>query len=153
MRHLALPAQIAAPLPDRTGRRAGALEVAPGLASTECFLTVETEGRDALGRVWRHETALALEAWKTLDLPQSGIAVRSVAPAPDEKGAFDVTIAAKAPSFFAWVAVADDPTGVFSDNLVTVLPDAPKTLRYHPGAPTTATSLRRRLSLVDLRLS
>ena len=153
VRHLALPAQIAAPLPDRTGRRAGALEVAPGLASTECFLTVETEGRDALGRTWRHEATLALEAWKALDLPQSGLAVRSVVPAPDENGAFDVTLAAKAPSFFAWVSVADDPTGVFSDNLVTVLPGEPKVLRYRPGVPTTVASLRRRLSLMDLRRS
>ena len=34
------------------------------------------------------------------------------------------------------------------DNLVTVLPGAPRVLRYRPGAPTTAASLRRRLSLL-----
>ena len=47
--------------------------------------------------------------------------------------------------------VANDPTGIFSDNLVTVLPDAPKVLRYRPGTPTSASSLRRRISLIDLR--
>ena len=150
-RSLPLPAAIAAALPDRTGRREGVLEVAPGLASDACFLVVETEGRDSLGRVWRHGTTVALEPWKALDLPQSGLAVKSVESAKDEKGAFDVTLTAKAPSFFAWVAVADDSTGVFSDNLVSVLPDAPKVLRYRPGTPTTASSLRRRISLIDLR--
>ena len=150
-RTLPLPAAIAAALPDRTGRREGVLEVAPGLTSDACFLVVETEGRDSLGRVWRHGTTVALEAWKALDLPQSGLAVKSVEPAKDEKGAFDVTLTAKAPSFFAWASVADDSTGVFSDNLVTVLPDAPKVLRYRPGTPTTASSLRRRISLIDLR--
>ncbi len=148
-RALTLPGAIAAALPDRTGRREGVLEVAPGLASDACFLVVETEGHDSLGRVWRHGTTVALETWKALDLPQSGLAVRAVERTPE--GAFNVTLTAKAPAFFAWAAVADDPTGVFSDNLVTVLPDAPKVIRYRPGTPTSASSLLRRISLIDLR--
>ena len=151
VRTLRLPPEIAAALPDRTGRREGRLEVAPGLSSTECFLVVETKGRDALGRVWRHESTVALEPWKALDLQESRLAVRSVTMARDEKGAFDVTLEAKAPSFFAWISVEGDPTGVFSDNLVTVLPGAPKVLRFRPGAPTATSSLRRRISLLDLR--
>ena len=124
-----------------------------GLAPNECFLTIETEGTDADGRTYRHAETAFLDAWKRCNLPRAKLAVRNVAPAPDEPGAFDIALAAKAPAFFAWLAVADDPHGRFSDNLVTVLPGAPLTLRYRPGTPMTAAALRRRLSTIDLRES
>ena len=119
----------------------------------DAFLSVETTGRAADGRVFRHEATVALAPWKRMDLPVSGLAIRRVAPAADEKGAFDITLAAKAPSFFAWVEDPADARGRFSDNLVTVLPGAPRVLRYRPSARTTAADLRRRLSVMDLRAS
>ena len=88
-----------------------------------------------------------------MDLPVSGLEIRKVAPAADENGAFDITLAAKAPSFFAWVADPADARGRFSDNLVTVLPGAPRVLRYRPAERTTAAELKRRLALMDLRAS
>ena len=138
----------AAPLP--TGREApdaprGAVD------PTAHFLVLETEGRTADGRVFRHEATVALDVWKRCALPVSGLAIRRVAPAKDEKGAFDVELVAKAPAFFAWVADPTDARGRFSDNLVTVLPGAPRVIRYHPAARTTATALGRRLHLTDLR--
>lgn len=124
-----------------------------GVAPDACFLALETEGRAADGRVFRHEATVALAPWKRMDLPVSGLAIRRVAPATDEKGAFDVTLAARAPSFFAWVEDPADARGRFSDNLVTVLPGAPRVLRYRPSVPTTAAALRRRLTRMDLRAS
>ena len=88
-----------------------------------------------------------------MDLPVSGLEIRKVVPAADEKGAFDITLAVKAPSFFAWVEDPADARGRFSDNLVTVLPGAPRVLRYRPSVPTTAAALRRRLTRMDLRAS
>ena len=166
-RRLALPDELAAPLPDLsveaerarwkaaplpTGREApdaprGAVD------PTAHFLVLETEGRTADGRVFRHEATVALDVWKRCALPVSGLAIRRVAPAKDEKGAFDVELAAKAPAFFAWVADPADARGRFSDNLVTVLPGAPRVLRYRPSARTTAADLRRRLAVMDLRAS
>ena len=166
-RRLALPDELAAPLPDLsveaerarwkaaplpTGREApdaprGAVD------PTAHFLVLETEGRTADGRVFRHEATVALDVWKRCALPVSGLAIRRVAPAKDEKGAFDVELAAKAPAFFAWVADPADARGRFSDNLVTALPGAPRVLRYRPSARTTAADLRRRLAVMDLRAS
>lgn len=117
------------------------------------FLTLETEGRAADGRVFRHEGTVCLGVWKDCELPRAGLAIRRVSPAKDEKGAFDVELAAKAPAFFAWLADPPDACGRFSDNLVTVLPGAPRVVRYRPSAPATAAALRRRLALMDLRAS
>ena len=38
--------------------------------------------------------------------------------------------------------MADDPKGVFSDNLVTVLPDEPNVLRCRPGAHAASSRVR-----------
>ena len=151
-RRLALPATFTAPRPNLSAR---GIHAKGGSAPdpTSHFLTIETEGRDAEGRVHRHETTVFLDVWKRCDLPRAGLAVRRVSPAKDEKGSFDIELAAKAPAFFAWLAVADDPRGRFSDNLVTVLPDAPRTIRYRPGTRMGAAELRRRLSTMDLRAS
>ena len=121
-----------------------------GLAPNECFVTVETTGRDADGREYRHEGTVFLDAWKHCDLPASGIAVRKVSKAAD--GALDIEVEAKAPAFFAWLAVADDPAGRFDDNLVTVLPGR-RIFRYRPGTTMTAAALKARLSILDLRSS
>ena len=122
-------------------------------APSALFLTISTEGRAADGRVFRHETTVILDVWKRCDLPRASLAARSVKPAADEPGAFDIALSAKAPAFFAWLSVESDPLGRFSDNLVTVLPGAPRVIRYRPGTPMGAAELRRRLSLMDLRES
>ena len=150
-RSLALPDEIAAPRPDRSAR---GIRAKPSVIDPSAhFLVIETEGHAADGRVYRHESTVFLDVWKRCDLPRSGLAVRKVSPAKDEKGAFDIELAAKAPAFHAWLSVADDPLGRFSDNLVTVLPGTPCILRYRPGAKTTVSDLKRRLSLIDLRQS
>ena len=118
----------------------------------DAFLSVETTGRTADGRVFRHEGTVNLDAWKHCDLPRANLRVRSVRPAPDEPGAFDVSLAADAPAFFALLSVEGDPQARFSDNLLTVLPGG-RTVRVRPGRPATAAGLRRRLSLADLRSS
>ena len=157
-RRLALPADVAAALPDLSPadiyavrpaapRRRAAATVDPA----SHFLTVEAEARAADGRVWRSGNTILLDVPKRCDLPRAGLAIRKVSPAKDERGAFDVELAAKAPAFFAWLADPPDPRGRFSDNLVTVLPGAPRVIRYHPAARTTATALGRRLHLTDLR--
>ena len=133
------------------GRRAP--EGAPGVDPTAHFLSIETEGRAADGRFFRHEATVFLDVCKRCELPRAGLAIRRVSPSKDEKGAFDIELAAKAPAFFAWLADPPDPRGRFSDNLVTVLPGAPRVIRYRPSAPVTAAALRRRLALMDLRNS
>ena len=148
-RPLPLPAEIAAPLPDRSAR---GIRLQPSaLDPAAHFLAITTEGRTADGRVFRHGNTVFLDVWKRCDLPLSGLAVRKVAPAKDGKGCFDIELEAKAPAFFAWLAVAGDPRGRFSDNLVTVLPDAATTIRYRPGAHMTTADLRHRLAVTDLR--
>ena len=112
------------------------------------------EGRRAADdRIFRHEATVFLDVCKRCELPRADLAVRKVAPATDEKGAFDIELAAKAPAFFAWLADPPDARGRFSDNLVTVLPGAPRVIRYRPSAPVTAAALKRRLALTDLRES
>ena len=150
-RPLALPAEIAASVPDRTAR--GIRATPSACDPTSHFLTIETEGRTADGRVFRHENTVFLDVWKRCDLPQAALSVRKVSPAKDGKGAFDIELSAKAPAFFAWLSVSDDPRGRFSDNLVTVLPGAPRIVRYCPGMRMTAAELRGRISLMDLRSS
>ena len=72
-----------------------------------------------------------------------------ISAAQDEPGSFDITLSAKAPAFFAWLAVADDSRGRFTDNLFTVLPGT-RTVRYRPGTRTTIADLKRRLSVTAL---
>ena len=164
-RRLRLPAELAAGLPDLSvAAECSRWKSAPfpdgrvkdpaprgAIDPTRHFLVLETEGRAADGRVFRHEATVALDFWKRCDLPRSGLAIRRVSPAKDEKGAFDIELAAKAPAFFAWLADPPDARGRFSDNLVTVLPGAPRVVRYRPSAPATAAALKRRLRLTDLR--
>ena len=148
-RILPLPAEVAAP---RTDRSARGIFIKPAeIAPDEHFLVIETEGRDVEGRTWRHESTVMLDVFKRCDLPRAGLSVAKVSAAKDEPGSFDITLSAKAPAFFAWLAVADDPCGRFSDNLFTVLPGK-RTVRYRPGTRTTTIAdLKRRLSVTDLR--
>ena len=154
-RRLALPADVAAALPDLSPAGAYAVPAAAprkdAVDPTALFLAVEAEARAADGRVWRSESTVFLDVPKRCGLPRARLAVRKVSPAKDEPGAYDVELAAKAPAFFAWLSDPDDPRGRFSDNLVTVLPGAPRTIRYRPAARTTAADLRRRLKRTDLQ--
>ena len=166
-RRLKLPAELAAGLPDLSvAAECARWKSAPypngrkedptprgAIDPTRHFLVLETEGRAADGRVFRHEATVALDVWKRCELPRAGLAIRRVSPAKDEPGSFDIELTAKAPAFFAWLADPPDARGRFSDNLVTVLPGAPRTIRYRPSAPATAADLRRRLTLMDLRAS
>ncbi|MBQ7722171.1 MAG: glycoside hydrolase family 2 protein [Kiritimatiellae bacterium] len=147
-RPLKLPSLVAAPLPDRTKRGINVGNPDPDPATL--FLDIVTDGTDAQGKTYHHENTVFLDVWKRCDLPKAGLAVASVRPSADEPGAFDVTLSAKAPAFFAWLAVEGDPKGRFSDNLLTVLPGR-RTVRYRPATRMTAADLRRRLSLMDLR--
>ena len=157
-RRLKLPAELAAPLADpapaavyAVRKGAAPRKAAVGVDPTAHFLAIETEGRTEDGRVFRHEATVFLDFCKRCDLPRAGLAIRKVSPAKDEPGAFDIELTAKAPAFFAWLADPPDARSRFSDNLVTVLPGAPRVVRYRPSAPTTAAALKRRLRLTDLR--
>ena len=159
-RRLALPADVAAALPDLSPADAYAVRpaaprrrAAAAVDPASHFLTVEAEARAADGRAWRSGNTILLDVPKRCELPRAGLAIRRVSPATDEKDAFDVELTAKAPAFFAWLADPPDPRGRFSDNLVTVLPGAPRVVRYRPSAPTTTAALKRRLTLMDLRAS
>lgn len=119
------------------------------LAVNACFLTHEVTGTDAAtGKSYAHIETAFLTAFKQCDLPLAEVRIAGVAKNKD--GSFNITLSAKAPAFFVWLNVADDPLGRFDDNLITLLPGR-RTLRYVPGTRLTITALRERLSARDLR--
>ena len=118
-----------------------------GLAANACFAIVEVSGIDAANRAYTFTDAVFAEPFKNCDLPDPGIKVESVKARRD--GGFEIEVSAKAPSFFTWLEVADDPLGRFDDNLVTLLPGN-CVFHYRPGAQISAAELRSRLSLSHL---
>ena len=118
-----------------------------GLAANECFAIVEVRGKDAGGCEYSFADAVFAEAFKNCDLPDPGLEIESVKALRD--GTFEIAVSAKAPSFFTWLEVADDPLGRFDDNLVAMLPGR-HVFRYRPGRKMTVGDLRRRLALSHL---
>ncbi len=118
-----------------------------GLAANACFAYAEVCGTDGLGRTHTFADAVFADLFRNCDIPDPGLAVSEVRKLQD--GSFDIGVSAKAPSFFTWLHVADDPLGRFDDNLVALLPGK-RFFRYRPGVNLTTAALRRRLTLTHL---
>lgn len=116
----------------------------------ECFAVVETKAADSAGRQYSHRSTLMFAPWKSCELPESGARIGGISQNGD--GTFKIEVLADKPAFFCWLAVADDPHGLFNENGVTVLPGG-RSFLYTPGenGKYTADSLRRVLSVRDLR--
>lgn len=141
---LAAAGAVSLPMPDLMTQE----NERKGLELNDCFLLVETTGKDSEGKAYSHADTVFLDAWKHCDLPMAKPTVTAVKEA--EEGIFEVAVEASAPAFFVWLSVDDDPAGRFEDNLVTLLPGT-TTFRYRPGTAMTAAALKARLSLYDLR--
>ena len=117
-----------------------------GLAPNEVFAEIHAH---TIGRDLAHEFTDTVFAapFKACDLPDPRLKVASVEEAGE--GRFTIGVSAKAPAFFTWLEVADDPLGRFDDNLVTLLPGV-RQFTYKPGVPSTAAEIRRRLLIRSL---
>ena len=91
-----------------------------------------------------------LDVWKHCDLPDTKVTLEKVVAGKD--GELLITLNATAPSFYVWLAVADDTCGRFEDNAFAMLPGK-KTLSYLPGVKMTPAEFKRRLAISDLRNS
>ena len=118
-----------------------------GLAPNACFALVEVRGHDAAGHDYVFKDAVFADVFKNCDLPDPGLKVEAVRALGG--GDFEISVSAKAPAFFVWLEVADDPFGRFDDDLVALLPGR-RTFRYHPGRTMTAGFIRAGLSLSHL---
>jgi beta-mannosidase len=87
------------------------------------------QATDAQGNFHAGSDHLAPAAYKTYALPASSLRLNAVA----EGGNWAITLSADALALFATVQ-ADCP-GRFSENALTVLPDAPITIRFTPNDP------------------
>ena len=88
--------------------------------------------------------------FRTKDIPAANVRIASVTPRAD--GAFGVKVVCDARARFVWLEDPSDPGTRFDDNLVD-LEAGERTFVCRPGDPTTAESLKSRLTVRDLSSS
>ena len=114
------------------------------------FIALETSAKDKQGRAYKHSEVFNLDTWKHCELPDTKITLEKVA--AGKNGELLITLNASAPSFYVWLAVADDTTGRFEDNAFAMLPGK-KQLVYRPGVKMSPAEFKKRLTISNLRNS
>lgn len=119
-----------------------------GRAIEECVLLVTTTAKDQNGKKYSHQEIVTLVPWKKMPLPQAKVTVTDIKMI--DKQHFQITLDTDKPAFFLWLALKNDPTAIFEDNAITLLPGK-TTLTLTTGKEYTAAKVKKELTTFHLR--